>query len=98
MSDVLCFLFFGLSTLVALLNIYGAATATVRKRRGDGRGFSCVPLVSLAFAVAAWFAGPEPFGLWVFAPAALDPGTWTVPIAMLFAAKEARDEGAKSGD
>ena len=33
---------------------------------------------ALLFAIAAWFAGPEPFGLWVFLPTALDPATWSV--------------------
>ena len=67
-----------LSSLIAGANLFGAVAAVRRKRRGEDRGYSSVPLLSLLFAIAAWFAGPEPLGLWVLLPPALDPGTWSV--------------------
>ena len=47
-------------------------------RRGDDRGYSSVPLLSLLLAAAACLAGPTPVGLWSSLPTAFDPGTWAV--------------------
>ncbi|MHC4849856.1 MAG: hypothetical protein ACYTEG_15580 [Planctomycetota bacterium] len=75
---VLTIVFALLSSLIAAGNLFGAVAAVRRQRRGDDRGYSSVPLLSLLLAIAAWFAGPEPFGLWIFVPTALDPGTWSI--------------------
>jgi len=77
-DGVLTIIFFTLAALVALGNIVGVVGAMRRQRRGDDRGFSCVPFLSILFCVGAWLAGPEPLGLWVIVPAAVDPSTWSL--------------------
>ncbi len=85
MSSVICILLVAVASYGALMNILGVVQA-FRRPKDEGGGYSCVPLWSIVFALAAWFVGPEPLGLWVFAPAVLDPGTWVlvlgVPIAL----------------
>ena len=70
------YIFLGLSAFLAVVNIVGVSGAYWNRAHGIDRGYSCVPLFSLLFAVAAWFFLRKSFGLWVFVPAALDPGTW----------------------
>jgi hypothetical protein len=88
---MLVFVLFGLSGLVAVGNLAGVVSATRRRKRGDDRGFSCVPFLSLLLGGAAWLAGPEPLGVWVLAPAALDPATWSLvwlPVCLLLRARQ----------
>jgi len=78
---------FGLSASIAVGNIGGVLAAVRRQRRGDDRGFSCAPFFSVVFGAAAWIAGPGPLGIWVLAPAVLDPATWSLvalPFYLLF--------------
>ena len=70
------YFFLGLSTLLALGNIAGVTGAYWNRAHGIDRGYSCVPLVSLVFAVVAWFFLRHSLGVWVYVPSALDPGTW----------------------
>ncbi len=67
------------------MNTCGVVAAERRRRRGEEGGYSCVPLWSILFATAAWFAGPEPLGIWVSAPAVRDPGTWVLLIGLPWA-------------
>jgi hypothetical protein len=55
----------------------------LRQRRGSTRGFSCVPLFSLLFAVGAWLLARNRVGFWPLGPALFDPGTWMIPGAMV---------------
>jgi len=81
---VVCILF-GLSTLVAVGNITGVLAAVRRKKRGEDRGFSCVPVLSLVLGIAAWIVGPEPLGAWLLLPALLDPATWSLALLPFYA-------------
>ena len=71
-----------LAGLVALTNLAGIGQAVRDQRRGSTRGYSCVPLLSLPLAIAGWLLGRPSLGLWPLLPAALDPGTWTAPVAI----------------
>jgi hypothetical protein len=70
------FILMGLASLVAIGNISGCLAAHKRKKQGIDKGYSNIPLVSLAFSILAWLAGHDRLGMWPFLPAALDPGTW----------------------
>ena len=77
----------GLSALVAFGNLVGCIGALRRRRRGEDRGYSNVPLLSVLFAFGGWALGGEAIGLWAFIPAAVDPGTLVVaaiPVYALF--------------
>ena len=75
----------GLSTLVAFGNTVGCIGALRRKRRGEDRGYSAVPLVSMIFSFGAWAMGGNAIGLWAFIPAAVDPGTLVIAALPVFA-------------
>ncbi len=82
---MLATILFALAVFVWLGNVLGVVGAGWRRARGDDRGFSCVPLLSILFATTAWFTGPGSLGAWVFAPAILDPATWTLLGALVCA-------------
>ena len=84
MMIYIAFVCLGVSTLIACGNIAGCIGAAIRKKRGIDRGYTCIPLVSILFSSLAWAFGGPAFGLWVFIPAALDPGTWML-LALPFA-------------
>ena len=86
MMTYIAFFFLGVSTLIACGNIAGCIGAVIRKKQGIHQGYTCIPLVSILFSSLAWAVGGPDFGLWVFIPAALDPGTWmllAVPFAVM---------------
>lgn len=60
--------------LSALLMLGQWASLIAASRRGEG--YSCVPLISLLFGVAAFLLGRPTLGWWALLPAMLDPGTW----------------------
>lgn len=82
-----------LASLVALTNMSGLAGAWLRRRCGEEVGFSTLPLLSLACCGVAWILAPGS-SLWVFVPAALDPGTWSLlalPASLLLRSRDAGD-------
>lgn len=78
MMIIVAFILLGLSTLIATGNIVGCVRAVRRHRRGDQRGYSNVPFLSLFFGSLAYWIGRPALGAWSFLPCALDPGTWMV--------------------
>ncbi len=78
-----------LAGLVAAGNVVGIVAAVRRRRYGSDRGFSCVPLVSAIFAGLSSFLGHATLGWWPLLIALLDPGTWTLPLALPFIVREA---------
>jgi hypothetical protein len=74
------------SALTASGNIAGMVAAYRRHKAGLKGGFSSVPLLSAILAVASWLCGRDHFGLWIFVPTIFDPGTWSVPVALVAAA------------
>ena len=86
MMTYIAFVCLGVSALIACGNIAGCIGAVRRKKRGIDQGYTSIPLVSILFSSLAWAFGGPAFGLWVFIPAALDPGTWmllALPFAVL---------------
>ncbi|NUP06269.1 MAG: hypothetical protein HOW73_09445 [Polyangiaceae bacterium] len=72
-----------LAALVAIGNIAGIASVVRDRRQGSTRGYSPVPLLSLIFSATSWALGHTHFGRWLLLPAAIDPGTWMVPVALV---------------
>jgi hypothetical protein len=71
-----CLLCCAAASYVALMNAVGGVLAMLRRWKGDTRGYSCVPVVSLILSIVAWLAGRSQFGLWPLLPAVLDVGNW----------------------
>jgi hypothetical protein len=67
-----------LASYIAILDIFGCTRAIVRKRRGDSRGYSNIPVLSLLLCCIAWLIARPTFGFWAFVPAILDPATWSL--------------------
>lgn len=75
-----------LASLVAFANIVGVVAAEICHWRGIKGGYSCIPILSITFSLAAYAFGRSTIGLWTLLPAALDPGTWALiawPIDLL---------------
>ena len=73
---VIAIILTALSALVAVGNIGGCIGAYRNRQRGIGKGYSNVPLISSVLGLLGWLASHRSLGLWPFAPALFDPGTW----------------------
>jgi hypothetical protein len=74
------FILFAAAVWFAIVNIIICVRGYVGRKRGDTRSYTLAPGVSLALAVVIWATGWPYFGMWVFLPAVLDPGTWILPL------------------
>ena len=80
-----------LGSFIALGNIGGCIGAYLRRRRGEGGGFSCVHFLSMLFCGLAWLLSRDQFSPWVFLPMILDPANWLLAYLPLFLLLRSRD-------
>lgn len=67
-----------LASLIAAGNLTGTYQAIQRQRKGDPRGYSSVPLISLLLSLGALGLLHKSIGYWALLPAVVDPGTWSI--------------------